>query len=90
MALNIKNPDVEKLLDELVQATGESKTEAVRKALAERRQRVALRFSSHQPGIRLLAFLQDEVWPQIPADLLGTQLTKAEEEGILGYGEQGI
>lgn len=90
MALNIKNSDVEKLLEELVQVTGESKTEAVRKALAERQQRLALRFSSHQPEIRLLTFLQDEVWPKIPADLLGTRLTKTEEEAILGYGEQGI
>lgn len=90
MALNIKNPDVEKLLEELVQATGESKTEAVRKALAERQQRLALRFSSHQPEIRLLTFLQDEAWPQIPADLLGTRLTQAEEEAILGYGKQGV
>jgi antitoxin VapB len=90
MALNIKNPDVEKLLDELIQATGESKTEAVRKALAERQQRLALRFSIPHPEIRLLTFLQDEVWPQIPADLRGTRLTKAEEEAILGYGEQGV
>lgn len=90
MAVNIKNQDVEKILDELVQATGESKTEAVRKALAERQQRLALRFSSYQPELRLRTFLQDEVWPQIPAELRGTQLTRAEEEAILGYGEQGI
>lgn len=90
MALNIKNPDVEKLLDDLVQVTGESKTEAVRKALAERQERLALHFSSHQPEIRLRSFLQDEVWPQIPAGLLGTRLSKAEEEAILGYGEQGL
>lgn len=90
MALNIKNPDVEKLLEELVQITGESKTEAVRKALAERQERLALRYGRQQPEIRLHAFLQDEVWPQIPADLRGTRLTKAEEEAILGYGEQGL
>jgi antitoxin VapB len=90
MAVNIKNPDVEKLLDELVQVTGESKTEAVRKALAERRQRLALRFSSHLVEVRLRAFLQDEVWPQIPEALRGRRLTKAEEEAVLGYGEQGI
>lgn len=90
MALNIKNTDVEKLLDELTQVTGESKTEAVRKALAERQERLALRFSGQQPEIRLRAFLQDEVWPQIPEALRGVRLSKAEEEAILGYGEQGI
>lgn len=90
MALNIKNQDVEKLLDEVVQITGESKTEAVRKALEERRQRLALRFVAHQDDARLLSFLQDEIWPQVPAELIGTRLTKAEEENILGYGEHGV
>jgi len=33
-------------------------------------------------------FLQDEIWANIPEHLLGTSLTKAEEEAILGYGEQ--
>jgi antitoxin VapB len=90
MALNIKNRDVEKLLDEVVIMTGESKTEAVRKALEERRQRLALRYFGRHDGERLLSFLQDEIWPQIPDDLLGTSLTKEEEENILGYGEIGI
>lgn len=89
MALNIKNTDVENLLDEMVQLTGESKTEAVRKALAERQQRLVLRFAARQQEIRLRTFLQDEVWPQIPEELRGIRLTKAEEEAILGYGEDG-
>lgn len=90
MALNIKNRDVEKLLDEVVQITGESKTEAVRKALEERHQRLSLRFAPLQDEVRLLSFLQDEVWSQIPSELIGTRLSKAEEEAILGYGEQGV
>jgi antitoxin VapB len=36
VALNIKNPEVERLVSEVVAITGESKTEAVRRALAER------------------------------------------------------
>jgi antitoxin VapB len=90
MALNIKNQDVEKVLNEVTQITGESKTEAVRKALEERRQRLALRLVARSEAERLLTFFQDEVWPQIPAAQLGTRLTKAEEEAILGYGEYGI
>lgn len=42
MAVNIKNKDVENLLNEVVQLTGESKTEAIRKVLEERRKRLAL------------------------------------------------
>lgn len=90
MALNIKNQDVEKLLDELVQITGESKTEAVRQALAERRQRLALRFGARHHAIRLLTFLQDEVWPLVPREQRGVSLTREQEEAILGYGAHGV
>jgi antitoxin VapB len=90
MALNIKNQDVESLLNELVQLTGESKTEAVRKALAERRQSLTLHFGMSQPKTRLLTFLQEEIWPQIPADQRGRRLSKPEVEAILGYGVDGV
>jgi antitoxin VapB len=90
MPLNIKNRDVEELLEQVVQMTGETKTEAVRKALEQRRQRLALRAGMLQDDVRLLAFLQDEVWPQIPVELLRGRLTSEEEDQLLGYGEHGI
>jgi antitoxin VapB len=40
MALNIRNPEVERLAAELAKWTGESKTEAVAKALRDRLERV--------------------------------------------------
>jgi antitoxin VapB len=40
MALNIRNPEVERLAAELARQTGESKTEAVTKALRDRLARV--------------------------------------------------
>jgi antitoxin VapB len=40
MALNIRNPEAEKLAADLARATGESKTEAVTKALRDRLVRV--------------------------------------------------
>lgn len=91
MTLNIKNAEVERLLDELVQLTGESKTDAVRKALEERRQRLAFQMPIQQDETeRILAFLEEEIWPQIPASVLGTRLSKEEEEALLGYGESGV
>jgi len=90
MALNIKNQDVENLLSSVVSMTGESKTEAVRKALEERRQRLALRFMVRTSDDRLDTFLNEEIWSQIPAELLGIKLSKAEEEQILGMGEFGV
>jgi antitoxin VapB len=90
MALNIKNQDVESLLDELVRLTGESKTEAVRKALAERRQYLILTQGIAKPRTHLRDFLLEEIWPQIPAEQRGQRLPKHEEEEILGYGEHGL
>lgn len=87
MSLNIKNTDVETLVNEIVKITGESKTEAIRKALDERRQRLGLHVNQSHHKTHLLAFLQEEIWPHIPEPLRGTQLSKAEEEAILGYGE---
>ena len=40
MALNIRNPEAERLVVELTRQTGESKTEAVTKALRDRLARV--------------------------------------------------
>jgi antitoxin VapB len=89
MTININNTSVEKLLDEITQLTGESRTEAVRKALEERRHRLETHTAA-QEQIGMLAFLQNEVWPHIPSAQTGVQLTKEEEERILGYGEQGV
>lgn len=90
MPINIKNQAVERLLEEVVEITGESKTEAVRKSLEERRQRLAMSYPVRNDEDRLLKFLREEVWPYIPEDVLGNPLTKEEEEQILGYGEDGV
>ena len=90
MAVNIKNQDVEDLLNEVVNLTGESKTEAIRKALEERRKRLALHFANPDKHQRLITLLEEEIWPQIPAEQLGVRLSKEEEEAILGYGETGV
>jgi antitoxin VapB len=43
MGLNIKNDEVERLASEIARKTGETKTEVIRKALLERRDRLGLR-----------------------------------------------
>lgn len=88
MALNIKNEEVERLAREVADMTGESKTEAIRRALSERhaRQRAA---AGGSPGDRLRRFLEDELWPQIPEPERGRTMTREEEDEILGYGPEG-
>lgn len=89
MALNIKNSEVEGLVAEMARLTGETKTETVRRALIERRQRMSQRVAVTDRGERLLSFLEREVWPHVPADQLGRRLTSEEEDAILGYGAEG-
>ena len=90
MSLNIKNKEVVELVDQVARLTGESKTEAVRRALEERRSRLAYQHTGRDRASRLAPFLRDEAWPAVPADQLGRVLSRAEEDQILGYGADGV
>lgn len=90
MPLNIKNRDVERLADEIARLTGETKTEAIRRALEERRARLGQGLAAESRQTRLTRFLESEVWPTVPPDQLGRSMSKAEEEAILGYGPEGV
>ena len=85
MALNIKDPETERLATEVAALAGETKTAAVRIALRERLDRLR----ASEPVERLHRFLVDEAWPQVPVELRGG-LTKRERETLLGYGPEGI
>ncbi len=90
MGLNIKNPEVEQLAAEVALLAHETKTEAIRKALMERRTR--LRVGSAKPAAHkgLRAYMEKSVWPKIPETELGRALTREEEDEILGYGPEGF
>ncbi len=88
MALNIKHAEVERLAAEIARLTGESKTEAIRRALDERRTRLKGRPAS-QRRARVLRFLEKRVWPTLPDGEQGRRLTTAEEDDILGFGPDG-
>ncbi len=89
MALNIKNSSVERLAGEVAQLTGETKTEAIRKALEDRKRRlVALPAGDRRASV--LAFLKKRVWTGIPKEQKGRVLTRKEEDSILGYGPEGV
>lgn len=89
MALNIKNADVEKLATEVAALTGETKTEAIRRALEERRARLAFRLAGRDRPRRLRRFVENEVWPLVPEDQRGRRLSREEEEAILVLGPEG-
>ena len=88
MALNIKNPEVEKLAAEVSALTGESKTQAIRKALEERKARLEL--TGQDKKERLQTFLETQVWPKVPDELRGKGISQEEQDDILGYGPEGF
>lgn len=85
--MNIKNAEVERLAAEVAAMAGESKTEAIRRPLEERRARLAYRIGPSAREARLARFLESEVWPLVPVDELGRRLTRDDEEAILGFGD---
>ena len=89
MALNLKNTEVERLATEVARLTGESKTEAIRRALLERRRRL-VGPSRAERRVRVLQFLQAQIWPALPKQQRGRRLTRREEDRILGYGPDGV
>jgi antitoxin VapB len=88
MALHIEDAEVERLAAKVAELAKESETEAVRRALADRMEKLE---PPHDLPKResLIEFFEREIWPKIPPDLLGKPITKAEEEEILGIGPEG-
>lgn len=89
MALNIKNPEVVQLAAEVARMAGETKTEAIRQALIQRKARLQARGGKVGRKESLLEYFERYVWPFMPADQLGKTLTRKEEDEILGYGPNG-
>ncbi|WP_006243999.1 type II toxin-antitoxin system VapB family antitoxin [Mycolicibacterium tusciae] len=81
MAMNIKDPEVDRLAGELAARMGHTnKTRAIRDAL-----RAQLSITESRDGGRathLLDIMRNEIWPLLPGR---TPTTKAERETILGY-----
>lgn len=89
MALNIKNAEVEQLAAEVARLAGETKTQAIRGALAERKLRLKAA-GSRSGRSSLKEHLERNVWPTIPKKILGKRLSREEEDLILGYGPEGF
>jgi antitoxin VapB len=82
MALNIRNPEAERLAAELARQTGESKTEAVTKALRDRLMRVRRERTKR----RLADELEEIAEHCASLPILDRRLA----EEILGYDEAGL
>ncbi len=90
MGLNIKNPDVERLAAEVAAIMGETKTQAIKRALQERKDRLGFHVRNRDRKTRLMRLLEREVWPSIPRPLVGKRLSRSEEDRLLGFGRNGV
>jgi len=96
MAMTIENPETEKLAAEVAELAGESEEEAVRKALEARKRLLTPGRPELSPAERaekvkrFWKYLEEEVWPNVPAELREKGISKEEREEILGYGPEGV
>jgi antitoxin VapB len=84
MPLSIKNADLERLARQVATETGESLTEAIRKALEERWHRLRLR---HKHRSRILRDQLEDVLRRVDAM---PRLDNRPADEILDYDEHGV
>jgi len=89
MALNLKNSEVELLAAEVARITGESKTEAIRQSLLERKAKLLSRSNSQTRGERAESILRS-FRASLSKPLSRVPLTREEENEILGFGPGGV
>jgi len=91
MTLSIKDTETEKLAAEVAEMTGKTKEDAVREALREKKERLEMnRGTSEERRQRLRKYLETEIWPRIPEELLDQEpMSRQEIEDILGLGSEG-
>ncbi len=80
MALNIKDPEVDRLAAELAGRWGTTKTDAIRRALNSQLSLLQSRRADQEEA--LLEVMRTEVWPLLDDR---RPVSKAEREQILGY-----
>lgn len=88
MALNIKNAEVERLAADVAKLADETKTEAIRRALAERKVKLEAKTARKKPK-NSIEYLKRHVWPHVLPEFRGKRVSREEREEILGIGPHG-
>ena len=83
MALNIKNPEAERLAGEVAALSNESLTRAVIEALRERRDALIRKRGKQTQLNQVRSFLAREVWSK------KSKRKVISEDDLLGYGKSG-
>ena len=80
MGLNIKNAEVERLAAEVAALTGESKTEAIRRALLDRKQQLTI--PQRKRSELLYEWLERDVWPKVKPEFRDKPMTKEDWDAL--------
>lgn len=88
MSLVIDDPEIERLVAEIAAATCVSETEALRRTLRERKEKLPAA-SLEERVRRFREGMERDVWSKLPADSLGKPIPQEEQDAILGYGPGG-
>jgi antitoxin VapB len=90
MGIESEDREIKRLAAEIAELTGRTETVAVREALEAHKARLELTGGDRAKRRKdLQRFMETEIWPQIPDEIRGKTITKAEREEILGYGPEG-
>lgn len=81
--------ETEQLAAEVAALANETQAEAIRRALEERRERLRANEERKAKRRNIQEWLEREVWPTLPPDVRGKEITREEEDEILGYGPNG-
>jgi antitoxin VapB len=81
---------VERLAAEVARRAGETRTEAIRRALRERRARLTARDDRPVGSRSLVEFLGRQIRPFTPPEAFGGQLSREEEDNLPGYGPRDL
>ena len=79
--VKLKSDRVASLLEQLTQQTGETKVDAVSRALEERLQEL----EAKDRAARTLDWLKTAVWPNLPEVQRGSAPSKEEQEELLSF-----
>ena len=97
--MNIKDKETEALVSKIASLTGETQTEAVRKAATERLERLERERAKagerpvddpRRDAEAFRRFMETEIRPLLRPENRGKKITKAEREEFLGYGPGGV
>ena len=88
--LNSFQRESQLIADRIAELTGDPHDLVILRALQERLQRLTAPTSEAERAHLMMTSLETSLWRNTSAPALGTTITRAQEDEILGYGPEGV